>query len=84
MLAVVRLYSVGASFLHGNYSSFYNSMVDHFPLLEFPCENTACMQQNNAKYNMFMMIIVCGVLALNVVYTFGISTEASAPAVLSL
>ena len=50
-------------------------MVDHYPLFEFACSKFITFVCNMCKYIKLSSFMLC---------SFGISTEASAPAVLSL
>ena len=56
-------------------------MVDHYPFFEFACSKLICKNVHHDNYNVCIKAISSFMLCT---CSFGISTEASAPAVLSL
>ncbi len=55
-------------------------VVNHYPLFEFPCDSGFCLHAPKLMQKNFHHDIMCSFM----LYSFGTSTEASAPAVLSL
>ena len=48
-IAIVRMMQLSMNFLHQSFLTTILIMVDHYPLLEFPCDSGFCLHAHAVK-----------------------------------